>query len=339
MGSERATVILWTIAALATASLGVRPEIRHRGVMLHSRTGSNVSVVCGLQVFETLGTQATFGDGRSAFFAGCQQKYSTDKCSFAVAELWQGRDLSSKMTVDMNSDFCQTLQLVVAASNRPALVDQSEAHASLEKAVSGKFWNGLFGGSSGTGFDEEESDEEDSDEEEEIDGLLRSRSESGSEWRQYWLTPRYETLAGATACSEGFYPPTSTSPACTGLLGSLPRLNEQYQCECAAMNILMQVAKTLNDGCRNDDCGETRVKTVRKRTRPPGCSLRGRTAIYNTYDGGDGSDPRSHLVCLKPMYRVDVDGEPMQEELTLEQTCKSIAVHGHGFMGTWGWPC
>jgi len=146
--------MLRTLAALETVSLGVRPEKvgQFRSAVMSSEDGP---AACGLQLFEKLGKQATFGDAKSTFLAGCQETYSKSECGFAAAELWQGRDLSSEMTLDVGSDFCQTLRWVAAASKRSALLEHYDAHASLEKAVSAKLRKRLTEGSDGAGADTE----------------------------------------------------------------------------------------------------------------------------------------------------------------------------------------
>lgn len=127
----------WALASI-TGVMCARPQFS----LTVAKSGGEIAF-CGLDSV-MVDAEASLGDARVAFLAHCQEVYSVDECDSAVSELWRGQDLTASVTLKHDISFCQTLRLVVAASKKPALIEQSQEYKSLEKAVSGKIWERLF---------------------------------------------------------------------------------------------------------------------------------------------------------------------------------------------------
>jgi len=130
-----ASASLRCLAALTAVGVCVRPEKVDSLKMMFSTANA---APCGLEVFEALSTESTLGDARALFLAGCEEKYTSDECSVAAAELWSGRDLTSTSGLEMDSDLCEFLRLAVSASERTGLAQDSEGTGSLEASISKK---------------------------------------------------------------------------------------------------------------------------------------------------------------------------------------------------------
>lgn len=93
-----------------------RPDYAKRSS--DSGADSQTSQFCGLALFSKLGIDSTLGDARSMLLDRCRENYPADQCHSSIEELWQDRDLASTVFPATASEFCQTLRLAVAASEK-----------------------------------------------------------------------------------------------------------------------------------------------------------------------------------------------------------------------------
>jgi len=105
--------------------------------------------VCGLAVFGALDASATLGDAKTALQAECEVTYPGVLCAAAVAELWEGQDLTADIA-SASSEMCASLGRAVDLAQRSALAGQSADSSGTDSAISRKI--GSAPQESDTGF-------------------------------------------------------------------------------------------------------------------------------------------------------------------------------------------
>merc|ERR1712087_938160 len=94
---------------------------------------SRTALPCGLDEFEGVGANATFGDGKTFFVARCSAMYNSEVCEAAASLIWEKEDLHAAFVAVEGSDFCTELASAVGRS-RP----KPEVSSLLDKAYSEK---------------------------------------------------------------------------------------------------------------------------------------------------------------------------------------------------------
>jgi len=118
----------------------LRPQEEHADEAMRLETLVHTTLPCGLDDFEDVGADATFGDGKTFFVARCRATSDPEVCGAIASLIWEKQDLSAAFTPAEDSVFCTALSSVVRSNGdsgfkSPLLPEVSSLLSSLDETV------------------------------------------------------------------------------------------------------------------------------------------------------------------------------------------------------------